>query len=341
MKFVFTLVSMLMSTLALAYPADSVRLEQRSDGRYVIHQVDDQETLYSIAKRYGGSVAGIIQVNGIVDSKINIGQLLAIRIEEKKPVKAKVIQDKMAETPGQHFVEPGETLYAISRKYDVKVKQLKKWNNLEGNDISPGMILTVIDRGASEIGSSAGDTATLVVNDTSQIERKEHADPYADFEKYFVQTGETLHTIAAKIGVQLDSLRAWNKLQGDYLKIGQELFFRKDLEVEDIKLSEPKKKLRTQVGEDGFERMYEEGIVSVIESMNTSRFLALHRDLPIGTDLEVRNLMNNQVVFVKVVGKLPATGPNKNILLRISRPAYEQLGILDSKSRVEVSYIKN
>ncbi|MEO1257112.1 MAG: peptidoglycan-binding protein, partial [Bacteroidota bacterium] len=91
---------------------------------------------------------------------------------------------------------------------------------------------------------------------------------------------------------------------------------------------------------DGFERVFEEGVASVIESMKTSRFLALHRTLPIGTNLKVRNLMNNQVVHVKVVGKLPSTGLNKNLLLRLSQPAYDQLGILDSKSRVEVSYSK-
>ena len=74
--------------------------------------------------------------------------------------------------------------------------------------------------------------------------------------------------------------------------------------------------------------------------MNTSKYLALHRHLPIGTNIEVKNLMNGQLVHVKVVGKLPNTGLNKKLIVRLSKAAYDQLGILDSKARVEVSYFK-
>lgn len=343
MKFAYTLISLIFAFASFANPMDSVRSERRADGMYVIHQVEDQETIYSIARRYGGSVAGIIKVNGIVDSRIEIGQELAVKIEETQPVEIAVLKDKISGGGSTHFVEPGETLYGISKNYGVKVKELRKWNNLDGNAISPGMILKINGEANLEksVKTDAVNVIAVEVDSAENDSITEVIDPYADFEKYLVQTGETLHTIAAKIGVKLDSLRTWNKLDGDFLRIGQELFFRKELATDPEKLNEPKKKVRTQIDEKGFERVFEEGILSTIEAMNTTRFLALHRNLPIGTDLEVRNLMNNQIVHVKVVGKLPETGQNKNILLRISKPAYEQLGILDSKSRVEVSYRKN
>jgi hypothetical protein len=55
--------------------------------------------------------------------------------------------------------------------------------------------------------------------------------------------------------------------------------------------------------------------------------------------MRVRNEMTNLSVFVRVVGKLPATGANNNVLIRLSTAAQAALGALDEKVRVEVSYV--
>ncbi len=341
MKFVFTLVSLLAVLASFANPADSVRAEQRDEGLFIIHEVEDDETLYSIAKRYGGSVLNIIKHNQIVDNRIEIGQTLSVLVEKDAPVQANTSIMKHQSVTGIHLVEAGETLYSISKKYDLKLKELRKWNGLTNNDISPGMLLKVdeaarIDKTDIKDSIDIATVNNVEPDSTIQVE----ADPFEGFEDYLVQTGETLSTIASKIGVRIDSLKLWNGLDSDYLKIGQQLFFRINENVESEEINRPKEKQRTQIDENGFERIYEEGVASVIQSIKSTKYLALHRSLPIGTNLEVRNLMNNQIVHVKVIGKLPNTGLNKNILLRLSQSAYDQLGILDSKSRVEVSYNK-
>lgn len=342
MKFVCFLGSFLMTIMTFANPADSVGVEQREEGLFVIHEVEEEETIYSIARRYGGSVIGIIKHNQIVDNRIEIGQTLYVLVENEKPVPAIVIE-KISSAEGVHVVQLGETLYSISKMHDVKLKDLRRWNNLPDNAISPGMQLKlsqnakVVEEDSSDLKATEQPVVTEVLVDSASTDEE---DPFANFEKYLVQTGETLSTIARKIGVSIDSLKLWNGLETDYLKIGQQLLFKENTELAPNTINEPAKKKRTQIDEKGFERVYEEGVASVIQTMNTSRYLALHKTLPIGTNLEVRNLMNNQVVHVKVVGKLPNTGLNKNLLLRLSQPAYDQLGILDSKSRVEVSYNK-
>ncbi|MEP1032751.1 LysM peptidoglycan-binding domain-containing protein [Ekhidna sp.] len=342
MRFVCILGSFMIAMATLANPVDSIRAEQREEGLFVVHEVEEEETIYSIAKRYGGSVIGIIKHNQIVDNRIEIGQIIFVLVEDNKPVQAIVVQESNNhDNQGIHRVELGETLYSISKKYDLKLKDLRKWNNLPDNNISPGMPLKLkraasIPAQATEEASDETVTIEFVEVDSALIEDN----PFAGFEKYLVQTGETLSTICRKIGVSIDSIKLWNSLESDYLKIGQQLFFKPSESVKVSAINEPKKKIRTQIDEKGFERVYEEGVASVIQSMKTTRYLALHRALPIGTNLEVRNLMNNQIVHVKVVGKLPNTGLNKNLLLRLSQPAYDQLGILDSKSRVEVSYNK-
>ena len=68
MKFVFTLVSLLITMGSLANPLDSIRAERRAEGLFIVHEVEEEETIYSIAKRYGGSVIGIIKHNQIINN---------------------------------------------------------------------------------------------------------------------------------------------------------------------------------------------------------------------------------------------------------------------------------
>ncbi len=42
-----------------------------------------------------------------------------------------------------HEVQSGETLYAISKKYNVSIEELKKWNNLEDDVLNLGQQLKI------------------------------------------------------------------------------------------------------------------------------------------------------------------------------------------------------
>ena len=330
MRCVSILFSLVLAGHISGMTLDSLRAEQRKEGLFVIHQVDEKETMYSIARRYGSTVKAIIEHNDITENTIDIGQIIDVLVLKKETPAA----NALASREGYHQVVQGETLYSLSRQYEVSIRDLRTWNELDGNDLTLGMYLRI--REDADISADEIDTLSSVSIDS--VQAKEEVDPYAGFEKYLVQAGESLTSIASKIGVSLDSIRIWNDLESDYLKIGQPLFFVQPEETTDVALVDRGKGKWTRIDEDGFERTYEEGIASVIESMRTSRYLALHATLPIGTNVEVRNLMNNQVVYVKVVGKLPKTGLNKDLLIRLSKSAYDQLGILDSKARVEVSY---
>lgn len=44
----------------------------------------------------------------------------------------------------KHEVQSGETLYAISKKYNVSIEDLKKWNNLEGDVLNRGQQLKIL-----------------------------------------------------------------------------------------------------------------------------------------------------------------------------------------------------
>src|SRR5690606_12986606 len=83
------------------------------------------------------------------------------------------------------------------------------------------------------------------------------------------------------------------------------------------------------------------GLAELIEGTSGNRkYLALHRTAPIGTIMKVRNEMNNREVFVRVMGKLPDTAVNEKLVIKISKSAYDRLGAIDPRFRVEVTYYK-
>ena len=94
------------------------------------------------------------------------------------------------------------------------------------------------------------------------------------------------------------------------------------------------------VREGDLEKVYEEGMAMVIaNTTSTKKYLALHRTADVGTVMRVKNMSNNLTIYVRVVGKLPDTGDNAKVLLKLSRTAFERLGAVNRQFPVEVSYI--
>jgi len=130
-----------------------------------IHVVDQGETLYGISKRYEVPIEKLIQYNRRLNRKVlNIGDTLfvnrdtdviAIFPKDKKenivstPTKVQetvsdfhVGEDEFSRAVNTyHTVVSGETLYRISKKYNVTVDEIKFWNNLTSNSIHPDQLL--------------------------------------------------------------------------------------------------------------------------------------------------------------------------------------------------------
>ncbi len=342
-KFLLITIGLLMTSQVFAL--DSLRTEKSGDQYFVIHRVEKGETLYSLARRYGAELSEVVSANNIENNQIALFQ--EIRIPIVKPTGHELVEEpKMVSKPktsAMHVVEAGQTLYAISRLYNVAVDDLKKWNNLTSNELSIGQEIIV---GETDIKKpEPSDTEK-----TDRIEIVTEEEPKEQlpegFQLYFVQSGELLETIAAKFNVRPDSIVIWNDLPNTYLSIGQRLLVKGSVDEQvltrmaDVE-SLPYGKRKKVKDASGFIKIIEEGMARKIDDVDTKKYLVMHRDLPIGTLLEVRNLMNNQKIFARVVGKLPETGLNENVLVRLTPICFERLGVIDPQTRVEVSYYED
>lgn len=114
------------------------------------HTVQQGETVYSIARRYGVSVEAIAAANGIKDpAKVQAGTALTIPGAAPKPAApaAVALSPAPAAAPSPaaivHLVQKGETLFALSRRYGVSVDAIAQANKLSGSAIREGQRLTI------------------------------------------------------------------------------------------------------------------------------------------------------------------------------------------------------
>jgi LysM repeat protein len=114
--------------------ADSVGIETINGKTFIIHKVEQKETLFAISRRYGATVDAITSNNTIAATGLEIGQLLRIPYTPRTPApKGSII----------HTVAQKETLFSIARLYGVTTDDVKKWNGLTDNSLSIGQQLSI------------------------------------------------------------------------------------------------------------------------------------------------------------------------------------------------------
>ena len=89
------------------------------------HKVAHGDTLFNIAKRYDMNVADLVANNGIKGNTIHEGQIL--KVAAAQTAKGKTGQNNIRQV--SYTVRQGDTLAGIARRFNVDVKDVRRWNN--------------------------------------------------------------------------------------------------------------------------------------------------------------------------------------------------------------------
>ncbi len=116
-----------------------------------------------------------------------------------------------------HTVRRGETLVSISRKFDVEVGEIKKWNHLRKSSLRKGQKL-VVYRAVKQVVKNETRVADATVDREVKAKSKHVRHRY-----HTVQHGDTLWTISQRYGLPLNHLKKTNKIRGNEIKPGQKL----------------------------------------------------------------------------------------------------------------------
>ena len=257
------------------------------------------------------------------------GLLDSIRIEQENGKKIII-----------HAIEAKETYYSLGRKYRVAPKAIMAYNNNQALRINDLIRIPTNEAFIDETPVAPSPTTTPAPIPENVIQ-------------YKVGKGETLYAVSKRFNVSEDRIIAYNKLDGVSLKVNQVLLIPKGpVERQESRPVEPP--LTRDIEEDdalettpyieqnryGLRQMDERGIGVWLEGLNADggKMLALHKTAPVGTVIKITNPMSGRSTFAKVVGKYTDSNLTRDAIIVISKAAASQVGILDKRFLVHISY---
>lgn len=165
--------------------------------RYYLHTVEKGHTLYSISKVYEVDIDSIKNANHGSETGLKIGQELRI------PAQGGVAATDTASGFFIHIVAPGETLYGISRTYNVTIDNILQLNP------------------EASAGLKSGQSLKIPGVQPQRIQPKEKPQkPQRQLTTYTVLEGETILEVAAKNQVSTDDLYLLNPVLKDGIYAG-------------------------------------------------------------------------------------------------------------------------
>ncbi|NIJ52018.1 LysM peptidoglycan-binding domain-containing protein [Dyadobacter arcticus] len=312
--------------------ADSVGVERVGDKIFVLHQVNQGQTMFAVVRRYGTTIQALRDANPGMSDQIQFGQTIRV------PYTAKISKKESKK----------------DSKKEEKKEEKRELQKAEVKDVKPPVDTQVTVAPTPTPTTSAPIAGSAVSIPASGIHK--------------VEPGQTLYRVAVKYGVLMADLRKWNNLTDDNLTDGQDLIVsEKGIEKPVAVVTPPAPKVTsTVVVKDSVKakavvpekvlkpveevappkvvrgkKKSESGLAEVIETdESTSKFLGLHRTAPIGALVEVLNEYNQEKIIVRIIGRIPDTSINDDIVIKLSSRAFEKVSPNSKRFRAVVSYLE-
>ena len=156
-----------------------------------IYTAQSGDTLYSIASAYGISVQELKELNNLTSNNLYIGQQLLVPSTD-----ISIPEEPSLPPPSQDYqiyvVQKGDSLWSISRKFNITISEIMELNNLKDIDLQ------------------VGDELKVPIPEQSK-------------NIYTVKKGDTLWSIARENNISVSELKEANNLETNLLSVGQQL----------------------------------------------------------------------------------------------------------------------
>ena len=171
--------------------------------------VEADDTLEGISERTGVSVETLIELNNLgADANLYVGDTLLLDEESQLDIETITI-----------FIETGDNLSDLARKYGTNVNTLVELNDIEDpNIIRVGSPLIVPDIQGLELDEDTNLSAREAGGFQVLFAEANGSNSIV------VQPGDTLTAIALENDVPVTDIMIWNNLQSDFIVVGDILF---------------------------------------------------------------------------------------------------------------------
>jgi cell wall-associated NlpC family hydrolase/DNA-directed RNA polymerase subunit H (RpoH/RPB5) len=190
-----------------------------SQEKYIKHTISKGENITIIAKKYGVKPKAIIEANPNAPKILKLNSVLLIpNTNQATAIIATTSETVTNNTPGSHEVLAKETLWGISKKYNVSVEDLKKANPLLETE-----------------GLKIGQQIAIPSNAVAIIEKPIENNQISNDVEVVVEVlpKETKYAIAKKYGITVAELEKQNPFIKGKLPVGYVLKIRTTKEKAD------------------------------------------------------------------------------------------------------------
>ena len=180
----------------------------------VVHIVKPGQSLSVIAQDYETTTTTLKTFNNLKSTKLFVGQRLNIpgvyKTVTVSPASQPKVEQKVVPKKVTHVVKGGESLSVIAQDYDTTTAALKSFNKLKSTKLFVGQRLNI-----------PGVYKTVTVSSASQPKTEQKVVPKEV--THVVKRGESLSVIAQEYDINTSTLKGFNNLRSNSLKVGQRL----------------------------------------------------------------------------------------------------------------------
>ena len=112
-------------------------------GEYILHPVQRKETLFSISRRYGVDLDLLMNLNPTKVDHLATGDTLRIPANVSRGVEEVYLEPAFNDSFVVHQVKQGETLYALSKMYNIPQDSLSRVNDGFPDGLQTGRFIVV------------------------------------------------------------------------------------------------------------------------------------------------------------------------------------------------------
>ena len=173
------------------------------------HTVRKGESLYSISKKYKVSVSDLEQLNPTAKKGLSVNSILQIAVK------------KEIENGVHHEVVAKETLFGLSKKYNISIDKLKQFNpSIESEGLKTGMVL--------QLSHSKNNffTEGIVVEKSKPKKNEKVNIPELQEVFHIVLPMETKYGLSKKYKISITELEKLNPQIKNELAVGTRLLIR-------------------------------------------------------------------------------------------------------------------
>lgn len=160
------------------------------------YRVRRGDTLWGIARRCRASVTDLKSWNNLSSSQLSVGTVLRVTGGGGTAAPRAAVNAPAVRHSGNYIVQSGDTLWGISRKFNVSLPTLRRANNLSSHSrINPGQTLVIPGANAKRVAAR----------------------------HHVVRRGETLYGIARRYRTSVNILKQVNSLDDNQIHPGDRL----------------------------------------------------------------------------------------------------------------------